>query len=151
MRPTGLRKRSRKGSGRAPVGGVLAPLGKHVRERSEAEAVQEKRQQGGYSMGDPAIVGVDDALERAKQQVVGVVHRLAELAIQALASGLLAGTRRDRDRVPGVALELPVQLALLGPRATVELVGREIGEPEQDEAGAHDGHEADEGAHRDYY
>src|SRR5918995_260675 len=123
------------GSGGAPVGGVLAMLGKHVREHSETEPVKQERENGRHSVGDPAVIGVDEPGERAEQNIVRVVNGLAELAIHALASGLLDRSRRDRGGIPPVALVLPVQLDLLRLRATVERVVREMREPEEDESG----------------
>src|SRR5215204_6753056 len=130
MRTTGFKRVGGTGSGGAPVGGVLAMLGKHVREHSETKPVKQERENGGHSVGDPAVIRVDEPGERAEQNIVRVVNGLAERAIHALASGLLDRSRRDRGWIPGIALELPVQLALLRLRATVELVDREIREPE---------------------
>src|SRR5215203_4217555 len=130
MATTGFKKPGGTGSGGAPVGGVLAMLGQHVLEYSETEPVQQERENGRHSVGDPAVIGVDEPGERAEENIVRVVNGLAELAIHALASGLLDRSRRDRGWIPRVALELPVQLPLLRLRATVELVDREIPEPE---------------------
>src|SRR3954462_14694852 len=135
----------------APVGAVLAALGKHVREHPEAEAVEEQAEDGGDPVCHPAAVGaVHEAGERAEQDVVGIGHGLAEPAVDALAIRLPVRGGSDRSRI-GQAAELGTQGVLLGLGATAELVGREIGEAEQHEPGTDNGDQADEGAHRGYY
>jgi hypothetical protein len=96
---------------------------------------------------DPGVVRLDQVLERSQQDVVGVVDRLANLTVLALALDLGLGSRGGR-RVVGQPL---VQLRDLLLGALVELVVGEGDEAGRNEQAGDDRHEVNEPGHLPYY